>query len=151
MKESMSVARTVTWNLLSSDAKNALVDEKKPDKGLHVHVPEGATPKDGPSAGAAITLAMYSLIMGVPVRHDVAMTGEISLQGRITAIGGLALKITGGVRSGIRKFLYPVENQKDFDEFLEKFGSNKEFNGVVFVAVETIGDVMKEALVSDSD
>ena len=144
MKESMSVARTVTWNLLSSDAKNALVDEKKPDKGLHVHVPEGATPKDGPSAGAAITLAMYSLIMGVPVRHDVAMTGEISLQGRVTAIGGLALKITGGVRSGIR-------NKKDFDEFVEKFGSNKEFDDVVFVAVETIDDVMREALVSDSD
>jgi ATP-dependent Lon protease len=78
-------------------------------QGIHVHCPEGSISKDGPSAGVAITIAIYSLLNNIPILNDVAITGEIDLQGNITAIGGLENKILGGIRSGIKTFLYPKE------------------------------------------
>ena len=148
MKESMTVARTVAWSLLS-DAERTETNEKfesTPMKGIHIHVPDGATPKDGPSGGAAITLALYSVMSERPINNKIAMTGEISLQQRVTAIGGLGLKIGGGVRAGITKFLYPKENAKDFDEFWEKHSDDAAYKDIQFVPVETIQDVIKEAM-----
>ena len=92
--------------------------EETNNQGIHIHCPEGATPKDGPSAGTAITVALYSLMNNKPIRYDLAITGEINLQGNVTAIGGLDLKIIGGINNGVKTFLYPKDNQKDFDKFL---------------------------------
>src|SRR5690606_11991295 len=80
---------------------------------VHVHVPEGATPKDGPSAGVAMVVSMVSVLTGVPIRKDVAMTGEITLRGRVLAIGGLKEKLLAALRSGIKTVLIPAENEKD--------------------------------------
>ena len=103
MKESMIVAKTLAWDLLPDEAAIMLKTKMEQTKkqGIHIHVPEGATPKDGPSAGAAITTAMYSLFLNKPIPNKYAMTGEICLQGNVTAIGGLDLKILGGIKSGV--------------------------------------------------
>jgi ATP-dependent Lon protease len=116
--------------------------EKSKNQGIHIHVPEGATPKDGPSAGAAITTVLYSLFTGLRIKNDIAMTGEICLQGRITAIGGLDLKILGGIRAGVKTFIYPRENEKDFNDFMEKYGKKKELNDIKFISVNKIEEVI---------
>ena len=83
---------------------------------IHVHVPEGATPKDGPSAGVAMVTAIVSMMTGIPVRKDVAMTGEITLRGRILPIGGLKEKLLAALRGGIKTVMIPEENAKDLAE-----------------------------------
>lgn len=145
MKESMKVAKTLAWSLLTKQQMIKLQKEMNETKyqGLHIHVPEGATPKDGPSAGTAITVVMYSLFTKKKIRHDVAITGEMCLQGKVTAIGGLDLKIMGGIRSGVKHFIYPEENNKDFEEFMEKYKGNKMLDGIQFHPVETIKQVFK--------
>jgi ATP-dependent Lon protease len=143
MKESMTVAKSVAWSLFSRDhpsKKKALQKkmEEGKNQGIHIHVPEGATPKDGPSAGAAITMVLYSLFTEQTINREVAMTGEICLQGRITAIGGLDLKILGGIRAGVKTFIFPEENQKDFTVFVEKYGTKKD---IKFISVSKIEEL----------
>ena len=118
-----------------------MIEENK-NQGIHIHVPEGATPKDGPSAGTAITMVLYSLFNDRKIKNDVAITGEICLQGRITAIGGLDLKILGGIRAGVKTFIYPEENKKDFDKFMEKYGEKKEIKDTSFISVSKIEEVI---------
>ncbi len=108
---------------------------------IHVHVPDGATPKDGPSAGAAMTTAIVSLLTGIPVRRDVAMTGEISLRGRVLPIGGLKEKLLAALRGGIKTVLIPQENEKDLDEIPENV---KAF--LKIIPVSDIGEVLALAL-----
>ena len=98
----------------------AILPEKDKSKvfALHVHTPECGTPKDGPSAGAAITLAILSQLTSIPIRNDVAMTGEIDLNGNVTAIGGLESKIQGALRAGIKKVLIPLDNKQDLDDII---------------------------------
>ena len=110
--------------------------EETRSQGLHVHCPEGAVAKDGPSAGMAITLALYSLLNNIPIDNTVAMTGEINLQGNVTAIGGLDLKILGGVRAGVKTFYYPTENQKEFDAI-------KKPENIEFVAISHISELFR--------
>ena len=121
MKESMNVAKSLAWNITPLERKKELLKyfEETKCQGLHIHCPEGAVSKDGPSAGTAITIAIYSLLNEKRIKNDVALTGEINLQGEVTAIGGLDLKIQGGVRAGVKTFLYPKANHKDFKDFLE--------------------------------
>ena len=113
MKESVEAARTVVRSrALALGIKPAEFEKKD----IHIHVPDGATPKDGPSAGAAMTLAIVSALTGIPVRSDVAMTGEITLRGEVTAIGGLKEKLLAALRGGIKTVLIPEENVKDLQE-----------------------------------
>ena len=113
MKESVEAARTV---VRSRAHLFGIADEAFEKKDIHIHVPDGATPKDGPSAGAAMTTAIVSALTGIPVRADVAMTGEITLRGEVTAIGGLKEKLLAALRGGIRTVLIPEENVKDLAE-----------------------------------
>lgn len=143
MKESMTVAKTLAWSLLDdSTAKNLAkeMDESK-RQGIHIHVPEGGTPKDGPSGGTAITVALYSLLSGRKIRPDVAITGEICLQGKVLAIGGLDLKIIGGIRAGVKRFVFPKDNDKDFKDFYDKYEGKALLEGIEFHQVETVHDV----------
>lgn len=142
MKESMNVAKTLAWNLSSAKNKKPLIDKKNNEKGLHIHCPEGAVPKDGPSAGTAITTTIYSLINKKKIKNDIAITGEINLQGMVTEIGGLELKILGGLRAGVKTFIYPKSNKKDFDKFLEKY-PNIDLSNITFHHVSNIDEVLK--------
>jgi len=148
MKESMQVAKTLAWKLSSKKHNQILKKfEKSKMQGLHIHCPEGATPKDGPSAGTAITTAIYSLLNSKKIKNNIAITGEINLQGNVTAIGGLDLKILGGIRAGITEFIYPKENIKDFDLLMEKYTDKSIFDGIKFHPVEHIDEVLKMVFV----
>nr|MBA3811876.1 endopeptidase La [Caulobacteraceae bacterium] len=108
---------------------------------VHLHVPEGATPKDGPSAGVAMAVAIVSVLTGVPVRKDLAMTGEITLRGRVLPIGGLKEKLLAALRSGIKTVLIPAENEKDLAEVPENVKS-----GLEIIPVATVDEVLARAL-----
>jgi ATP-dependent Lon protease len=110
-------------------------------KDIHVHVPEGATPKDGPSAGTAMATAIVSVMTGIPVRKEIAMTGEVTLRGRVLPIGGLKEKLLAALRGGITKVLIPKENEKDIAEVPDNI---KE--GLVIIPVETMDEVLHHAL-----
>lgn len=144
MKESMTVAKTLAWTLLDDYRQAAIVDvfDKTKTQGLHIHCPEGATPKDGPSAGTAITCVIYSLLMQRRIKNFVAITGEINLQGRVTMIGGLDLKILGGIRAGVTEFIYPAENEKDYRDFIAKYKDKPFLSSIVFHAVTHISEVI---------
>ena len=117
--ESMNVAKTVAWNLLDRIKQNSLINSMT-NTGLHIHCPDGSTSKDGPSAGAAITCAIYSLFTNKPIKNDISMTGEIDLDGNITAIGGLDAKLSGAKRAGVKIAYVPEENKRDVDILLKK-------------------------------
>ncbi len=110
---------------------------------LHIHVPEGATPKDGPSAGVAMITSLVSVLSGIPVRHDVAMTGEISLRGKVMPIGGLKEKLLAAHRSGIKKVLIPIENEKDLVEIPDNVKK-----GLEIVSMTNVDQVLEHALAS---
>ena len=138
MKESVEAARTV----VRSRAKRLGIKEEMFEKrDIHIHVPDGATPKDGPSAGAAMTTAFVSALTGIPVRGDVAMTGEITLRGEVTAIGGLKEKLLAALRGGIKTGLIPEENAKDLQDIPENVK-----NGLEIVPVRWIDKVLELAL-----
>ena len=146
MKESMNVAKTLAWKLTSKAKKTKLVKEFEKTKlqGIHIHCPEGAVPKDGPSAGTAITTAIYSLLNNKVIKNDVAITGEINLQGCVTAIGGLELKILGGIKAGVKTFIFPEENIKDYNKFIEKYKPKNIIpEDIKFINVNNINQVLK--------
>lgn len=138
MKESVEAARTV---VRSRARVLGIKDEMFEKKDIHIHVPDGATPKDGPSAGAAMTTAIVSTLTGIPVRCDVAMTGEITLRGEVTAIGGLKEKLLAAMRGGIKTVLIPQENVKDLQEIPDNVKQ-----GLDIVAVKWIDQVLQIAL-----
>lgn len=144
MKESMNVAKTLAWTLLQESEMEELIKrfDKTKLQGIHVHCPDGAVPKDGPSAGTAITTVIYSLLSNKKIKNNVAITGEICLQGNVTAIGGLELKILGGIRAGVDTFLYPEENKKDFDDFMEKYEKKSFLKNINFHSVNHIKEVI---------
>lgn len=109
---------------------------------IHVHIPEGATPKDGPSAGIAMVTSMVSALTGNPVRHDVAMTGELTLRGRVLPIGGLKEKLLAAVRAGIKTAIIPKDNVKDLADVPENVKSS-----LTICPVQMIDEVLVHALV----
>jgi ATP-dependent Lon protease len=151
MKESMNVAKTLAWELTPIDRKKELIKlfEETKCQGLHIHCPEGAVSKDGPSAGVAITVAIYSLFNKLPVINTVALTGEINLQGEVTAIGGLDLKILGGINAGVKTFLYPATNNRAFLDFMEKYKEKAILEGITFKEINKIKDVCKYVFYRD--
>ena len=140
MKESVEAARTV---VRSRARVLGIKDEAFEKRDIHIHVPDGATPKDGPSAGIAMATALVSALTGIPVRADVAMTGEITLRGEVTAIGGLKEKLLAALRGGIKTVLIPEENVKDLQEIPDNVKS-----GLEIVPVKWIDKVLDVALES---
>ena len=138
MKESVEAARTV---VRSRSKTLGIKDELFDKRDIHIHVPDGATPKDGPSAGAAMATALVSALTGIPVRGDVAMTGEITLRGEVTGIGGLKEKLLAALRGGIKTVLIPEENLKDLAEIPDNVKSSLDI-----VAVKWIDKVLSIAL-----
>jgi ATP-dependent Lon protease len=139
MKESISAAASyVRSRAVAFGIEPPLFDKRD----IHVHVPEGATPKDGPSAGVAMVTAIISVMTSIPVRRDIAMTGEITLRGRILPIGGLKEKLLAALRGGIRKVLIPEENAKDLIEIPDNVKS-----GLEITPVSRMDEVVKHALV----
>jgi ATP-dependent Lon protease len=139
MKESISAAASyVRSRSIDFGIEPPLFDKRD----IHVHVPEGATPKDGPSAGIAMVTAIVSVLTGIPVRKDIAMTGEITLRGRVLPIGGLKEKLLAALRGGIKKVLIPEENAKDLAEIPENVKNELEI-----VPVARVGEVLRHALV----
>jgi ATP-dependent Lon protease len=138
MKESISAAQSlVRSRSVTLGIRPPVFDTTD----IHVHVPEGATPKDGPSAGVAMTTAIASLLTGNPVRKDVAMTGEITLRGKVLPIGGLKEKLLAALRGGIKTVLIPEENEKDIAELPDNVK-----NSLTIVPVSTIDQVLARAL-----
>jgi len=138
MKESASAAMSV----VRSRAERLGVDlETLQKQDIHVHVPDGATPKDGPSAGIAMATTLVSLLTKIPVRADVAMTGEITLRGRVTAIGGLKEKLLAALRGGIKTVIIPEENRKDLADIPKNVT-----DGMQIVPVKYIDEVLDLAL-----
>ena len=109
---------------------------------IHIHIPEGAVPKDGPSAGVTMTTAMLSAVTGIPVHADVAMTGEVTLRGRVLPIGGLKEKLLAAKTAGMKKVLVPSENRSDVEEFDEEITG-----GMEIVFVSEMKQVLEHALV----
>jgi ATP-dependent Lon protease len=138
MKESVEAARTV---VRSRSRSLGIKDEQFDKRDIHIHVPDGATPKDGPSAGAAMTTALVSSLTGIPVRADVAMTGEITLRGEVTAIGGLKEKLLAALRGGIKTVIIPEDNVKDLAEIPDNVKQ-----GLDIVPVKWIDKVLAIAL-----
>ncbi len=140
MKESISAASSYVRSRSTDIGIKPPVFDKKD---IHVHVPEGATPKDGPSAGVAMVTAITSVLTGIPIRREVAMTGEITLRGRVLPIGGLKEKLLAALRGGITKVLIPEENAKDLADIPDNVK-----NGLEIVPVSHADEVLKHALVS---
>jgi ATP-dependent Lon protease len=132
MKESAQAALTLSKSFVTDSLE-------KTD--IHIHIPAGATPKDGPSAGVAMFLALVSLLTGVPVRSDVAMTGEISLRGLVLPIGGVKEKTLAALRAGIRTVMLPKRNEKDLEDVPAEARKKLEF-----VFLERVEDAVKSAI-----
>lgn len=139
MKESSKIAVSLVRSIAS---KYNIDPDFYKDKDLHIHAPEGAVPKDGPSAGVTMTTALVSALSGMPVRHDVAMTGEITLHGKVLAIGGLREKSMAAYRAGIKTVIIPKENEADLDEVDDVVKNN-----IHFISAEKIQTVLDNALV----
>ncbi|MCA3236055.1 MAG: endopeptidase La, partial [Cupriavidus sp.] len=138
MKESVEAARSV---VRSRARRLGITDEMFEKRDIHIHVPEGATPKDGPSAGIAMTTVLVSVLTGIPVRADVAMTGEITLRGEVLPIGGLKEKLLAAHRGGIKLALIPEENVKDLADIPDNVK-----NAIEIVPVRWIDKVLELAL-----
>ena len=149
MKESVltSLTTAIEW-LKNSEYKDKLNElmNSHVKNGFHVHTPDGATPKDGPSAGCAFTCAFISRILNKPIKHNIAMTGEIELTGKISKIGGLEFKLPGAKKAGVNIVYIPMENKKDIDEIKKKYVNliDDNFN---IILVNHINEIINDILI----
>jgi ATP-dependent Lon protease len=138
MQESIQAAKSYVQSRAPEFGIKPTMFEKKD---IHVHVPEGATPKDGPSAGVGMVTSIVSVLTALPVRRDVAMTGEVTLRGRVLPIGGLKEKLLAALRGGLKTVLIPQENEKDLAEIPDNVKRSLEI-----ISVSNVGDVLTHAL-----
>jgi len=139
MQESVQAADSfVRSRLTDFGVKPTILDKNS----IHVHVPEGATPKDGPSAGVAMATSIVSVLTKIPVHRDIAMTGEITLRGHVLPIGGLKEKLLAALRGGIKTVLIPIDNEKDLAEIPDNVK-----RGMNIIPVRTLDEVLEKALV----
>jgi ATP-dependent Lon protease len=125
----------------SRAAELGIDDDFFKDTDIHVHVPAGATPKDGPSAGITMTTALVSLLTGIPVRDDVSMTGEVTLRGQVLPVGGIKEKVLAAARVGIKKVVIPHRNEPDLEDVPDELREELEF-----VLADTVDDVLEAAM-----
>jgi len=146
MKESISVSLTNAWNLTSFERQKYLIEKYNDVKnnivyGIHIHCPDISTKKDGPSATTAFTVLIYSLLNDIKIKSYFGITGETHFGLLLTEIGGLQEKIIHSIKSGIKEFIFPKENQKDFEKIMEKYKDNKIIDGIKFHSIEHIDEV----------
>ena len=146
MKESISVSLTNAWNLTSQERQKYLIEKYNDVKnnsvcGIHIHCPDISTKKDGPSATTAFTVLIYSLFNDIKIKNYVGLTGETHFGLFLTEIGGLQEKIIHSIKSGITEFIFPKENQCDFDKIMEKYKGNEIIDGIKFHSVSHLDDV----------
>lgn len=144
MRESVMSAFTTAMHLLKEDIRNDII-EKNPH-GFHIHTPSGAVPKDGPSAGCAFATAFISRIVNKKIKHDIGMTGEIELTGKITKIGGLQYKLTGAKKAGVKLVFVPSENKEDLENIKNEYQDIFE-DGFEVVLVDSIVDILERAII----
>lgn len=146
MRESMHVSLTVAWNLTCVERQIELrnkYDNINNKSGINIHTGDGSVSKDGPSAGCAVSCAIYSLLNDIPIKSEIGITGEIQMSGEVTAIGGLSNKILGSIKADVKSFIYPKENKKDFDEFYEKYKDSEILKGISFYPIEHINEALE--------
>jgi ATP-dependent Lon protease len=141
MKESISVSLTNAWNLTNLERQQYLL-EKYNKYGIHIHCPDISVKKDGPSATTAFTILIYSLFNDVKIKNNFGITGETHFGYFLTEIGGLQEKIIHSIKSGITEFIFPKENQTDFDKIMEKYKDNSIIEGIKFHSISHINEVM---------
>ena len=151
MKESVQYALKNAFRLLSEEEQNKIIEDAQNKKafGLHIHCPDGATPKDGPSAGLAFTLAIYSVLSGKKIRNDVCMTGEIDLIGNAGIIGGLHAKLHGGKKAGCKIALIPNDNLDDLEK-MRREGTSPEDTNFKVILISHINEILEYSLLSAS-
>jgi ATP-dependent Lon protease len=137
-------AKAAISYIRANSEKLGIKDDFHSQKDIHIHIPEGAVPKDGPSAGITMTTAMVSALTGIPVRGDVAMTGEITIRGKVLAIGGLREKVLAAKSVGIKTVIVPDENRSDIEKLPEYAKENIEF-----VYADDISTVLETALIKE--
>jgi len=138
----MRESATAALSYVRSRARDLNIDpDFYRDSEIHIHVPAGAIPKDGPSAGTAMTTSLVSLLTGVPVRDEVAMTGEITLRGQVLPVGGIKMKALAARRAGIETFVLPRRNEADLDELPKELRDE-----MTFVLADTMDDVLQAAM-----
>jgi len=141
----MKESATAALSFVRSRARDLHIDpDFYREADIHIHVPAGAIPKDGPSAGTAMTTALVSLLSSVPVRDDVAMTGEITLRGQVLPVGGIKMKALAARRAGVSTFVLPKRNEADLDDLPEELREE-----MSFVLAETMDDVLEAAMPDD--
>ena len=152
MKESAEYALRIAYSLLTKEEQETILEAgaNKKNFGLHIHTPDAATKKDGPSAGAAMTLAIYSVLANKKVNNTVALTGEIDLWKNVTAIGGVYAKLSGAKKSGVKKALIPHENMEDL-EILRQEGISPESDDFKVETIKTIQDVFDNCLINETE
>ena len=147
MKESISVSLTNAWNLTSKERQKYIIEKFNDVKnnnvcGIHIHCPDISTKKDGPSATTAFTVLIYSLLNDVKIKNYFGITGETHFGLFLTEIGGLQEKLIYSIKSGIKEFIFPKENENDFNKIMEKYKNDKIIDGIKFHSVERVEDVL---------
>uniref|UniRef100_A0A6C0KP54 Lon proteolytic domain-containing protein n=1 Tax=viral metagenome TaxID=1070528 RepID=A0A6C0KP54_9ZZZZ len=150
MRESMNVSLTVAWNLTKKERQielRKIYDNESNKCGINIHTGDNAIAKDGPSGGCAITCALYSLLNEIPLKPEFGITGEIQMSGEVTAIGGLNYKILGSIKSNVKSFIFPKENEKDFKDFYEKYKDTELIKDLSFYPISNISEALELILV----